>query len=97
MTAKFIVSSVQLRRMLVALDLDLWDSDHEVTFILGNGYLQPDGYKKKIPVECKTEGMFTVRGDRLERLAKICGLLEEQPLVLYYDHNRWLNIQNAVV
>jgi hypothetical protein len=96
MTAKFIVSSAELRRLLVRMDLDLKDPDEEMVVECKMRHLSINE-SKPIMVEAKEDFDFEVTVRRLLRLSKFCGLLEEQPLVLYYDSNRFINIQNACI
>jgi hypothetical protein len=96
MTAKFIASSAELRRMLNNLDLDLRGMDEEMVIECKMKRLSINE-SKPICVEAREDFDFDVTVRRLLRLSKLCGMLEEQPLVIYYDHNRFLNIQNAVI
>lgn len=96
MTAKFIVNSLTLRSRLKCLDLDLADPYDEYTLRCQKNKLEFEGLAH-VMVECKEDFEIIVHAKQLVRLMKICGILEEQPLVVYYDNNRWINIQNCVM
>jgi hypothetical protein len=94
---RLILSSKWLRKHLKNLDLDIRDKDECIKVICQNKRFSFGGdefgcVESKSDFECET----TV--GQLRRLCKICGILEEQPIVIGFDtFNSFINLDQTVI
>ncbi len=69
----------------------------EVTLIINNKQLFfNDMLELKCMIECRENGFINIEYQQITRLYKILALVEDQPIVIYFDGHK-IDIQNLYI